>query len=37
MLGNDAFARGLFEAGFTVASSYPGTQSTDNKSECRAL
>ena len=29
MLGNDAFARGLFEAGVTVASSYPGTPSTE--------
>lgn len=29
MLGNDAFARGLYEAGVTVASSYPGTPSTE--------
>jgi len=29
MLGNDAFARGLFEAGCTVVSSYPGTPSTE--------
>ena len=36
MLGNDAFARGLFEAGVTVASSYPGTPSTEI-TECAAL
>lgn len=24
MLGNEAFARGLYEAGCTIASSYPG-------------
>ncbi len=29
MLGNEAFARGLYEAGCTVASSYPGTPSTE--------
>ncbi len=29
MLGNEAFARGLYEAGVTVASSYPGTPSTE--------
>jgi indolepyruvate ferredoxin oxidoreductase alpha subunit len=29
MLGNDAVARGLFEAGVTIASSYPGTPSTE--------
>ncbi|MDR0992676.1 MAG: indolepyruvate ferredoxin oxidoreductase subunit alpha, partial [Ruminococcus sp.] len=29
MLGNDAVARGLFEAGVKVASSYPGTPSTE--------
>ena len=29
MLGNDAVARGLFEAGCAVASSYPGTPSTE--------
>ncbi|MCH5194095.1 MAG: indolepyruvate ferredoxin oxidoreductase subunit alpha [Oscillospiraceae bacterium] len=29
MLGNAAFARGLYEAGVTVASSYPGTPSTE--------
>ncbi len=29
MLGNEAFARGAFEAGVTVVSSYPGTPSTE--------
>ena len=29
ILGNAAVARGLFEAGCTVASSYPGTPSTE--------
>ncbi len=29
MLGNKAFARGLYEAGCMVASSYPGTPSTE--------
>ena len=29
MLGNEAVARGLFEAGCTVVSSYPGTPSTE--------
>ncbi|MBQ8883474.1 MAG: indolepyruvate ferredoxin oxidoreductase subunit alpha [Oscillospiraceae bacterium] len=29
MLGNEAFARGLYEAGCNVASSYPGTPSTE--------
>lgn len=29
MLGNAAFARGLYEAGVTVVSSYPGTPSTE--------
>lgn len=29
MLGNKAFARGLYEAGCTFASSYPGTPSTE--------
>ncbi len=29
MLGNDAFARGLYEAGCRFASSYPGTPSTE--------
>ncbi len=29
MLGNKAFARGLYEAGCSVASSYPGTPSTE--------
>ena len=29
MLGNAAVARGLYEAGCSVASSYPGTPSTE--------
>lgn len=29
MLGNDAFARGLYEAGCRIISSYPGTPSTE--------
>ena len=29
MLGNAAFARGLYEAGCTFVSSYPGTPSTE--------
>ncbi len=29
MLGNEAIARGLYEAGVTVVSSYPGTPSTE--------
>ena len=29
MLGNEAFARGAWEAGVTVVSSYPGTPSTE--------
>ena len=29
MLGNEAVARGLYEAGCAVASSYPGTPSTE--------
>lgn len=29
MLGNEAFARGLYEAGCRIASSYPGTPSTE--------
>ena len=35
MLGNAAFARGLYEAGCTVVSSYPGTPSTEI-TECAA-
>ena len=30
MLGNEAVARGLYEAGVRVVSSYPGTPSTEN-------
>ncbi len=33
MLGNKAVARGLFEAGVCVASSYPGTPSTETTEE----
>ena len=29
MLGNEAFARGLYEAGCKIVSSYPGTPSTE--------
>ena len=29
MLGNEAIARGVWEAGAKVASSYPGTPSTE--------
>ncbi len=29
MLGNEAFARGAYEAGVTIASAYPGTPSTE--------
>ena len=29
MLGNEAVARGLYEAGVKVVSSYPGTPSTE--------
>ena len=29
MIGNEAVARGLYEAGVTVVSSYPGTPSTE--------
>ena len=35
MLGNEAFARGLYEAGCTFVSSYPGTPSTEI-TECAA-
>ncbi len=35
MLGNEAFARGLFEAGCAFVSSYPGTPSTEI-TECAA-
>lgn len=34
MLGNAAVARGLFEAGCEVVSSYPGTPSTEITEEC---
>ena len=36
LLGNEAVARGLFEGGCRVASSYPGTPSTE-VTECAAL
>ncbi|NLT20665.1 MAG: hypothetical protein GXY16_06670, partial [Syntrophomonadaceae bacterium] len=29
MIGNEAIARGAFEAGATVATAYPGTPSTE--------
>ena len=29
MIGNEAVARGLYEGGLRVASSYPGTPSTE--------
>ena len=29
MLGNEAIARGLYEAGVTLVSSYPGTEITE--------
>ena len=35
LLGNEAVARGLYEAGCRVASSYPGTPSTE-VTECAA-
>ena len=31
LLGNEAVARGLYEAGVRVVSSYPGTPSTEIK------
>ncbi len=34
MLGNAAVARGLYEAGCQVVSSYPGTPSTEITEEC---
>ena len=34
MLGNAAVARGLYEAGCSVVSSYPGTPSTEITEEC---
>ena len=34
MLGNAAVARGLYEAGCGVVSSYPGTPSTEITEEC---
>ncbi len=34
MLGNKAAARGLYEAGVSVVSSYPGTPSTEITEEC---
>ena len=33
MLGNEAIARGAYEAGVKVASSYPGTPSTEISQE----
>ena len=40
MLGNEAVARGLYEAGVTVVSSYPGTPSTEiteNVARCEEI
>ena len=40
MLGNEAFARGAYEAGVKVVSSYPGTPSTEvteNLAKCKDL
>ena len=37
MLGNKAFARGLYEAGCCVVSSYPGTPSTEVTEEAAGL
>ena len=34
MLGNKAAARGLYEAGVSLVSSYPGTPSTEITEEC---
>ena len=36
MLGNEAAARGLYEAGVSVVSSYPGTPSTEITEACAA-
>ena len=36
MLGNKAAARGLYEAGVSLVSSYPGTPSTEITEECAA-
>ena len=33
MLGNEAIARGVFEAGVKVSSAYPGTPSTEISEE----
>lgn len=35
LLGNEAVARGLYEAGCRVASSYPGTTEHGNHGICR--
>ncbi len=34
MLGNEAIARGVWEAGLNVVSSYPGTPSTEITEYC---
>ena len=36
MLGNEAVARGAYEAGVRVVSSYPGTPSTEITEFCAA-
>ena len=37
LIGNAALARGLYEAGCAVISSYPGTPSTEITEECGHL
>ena len=37
MLGNEAIARGAYEAGVTVASAYPGTPSTESPKSSQAI
>ena len=37
MLGNEAVARGLYETGCQVVSSYPGTPSTEITEVCTAV
>ena len=37
MLGNKALARGLYEAGCSVVSSYPGTPSTEVTEEAQNM
>ena len=37
MLGNEAIARGAYEAGVKVSAAYPGTPSTENGLRMRRL